>query len=390
MLDILVVEPFSGNISGAQKVTLNIIEMFNEKYSVGVISRKKEGKLKKRLDKYDVIGQLPFENIISAVFGLGNIVQRNKSFFFYFKMLFVIFTCNMYCLYKAIYHRPKYIYTYDPRGLILSCLFMRLFGFKVIWHLHGKLNHSDKTIVFFKKLSSTILVPSYSIRNSFSDKSSINVIYNGFDFSNNISNRKFCHEGVLNITFIGTLIPHKGLHNVIDSMYLLINRRCVERIKLNVVGEYPKNHSVNYKKYLEDLVINLPKSVSVQFCGWSDSPEKYILDSDIVVFPSVIEGTIHLDGIDHKIASSEALPTVLIEALSCGVPVVATKTPGCEEIVSDKSYGVIIDESEPLLIMEGIETILFNSTFYKFSPANIRVKFSKNSMLMNVFHIINK
>ena len=389
MLDVLVVEPFSGNISGAQKVTINIIDMFSEKYNVGIISRKKEGKLKNLLNKYNVIGVLPFENIISTVFGLGNLVQRSKSIKFYFRMAFVILVCNIYCLYKAIYYRPKYIYTYDPRGLVLSCLFMKFFGFKVVWHLHGKLHHSDKTIVFFKKLSSTILVPSYSISDSFKDKSSIHVIYNGFDFNSHVSNREFCQGDILNITFIGTLIPHKGLHNLIDAINLLINHGSVEYIKLNIVGEFPQSNNVNYKKYLEDLVSNLPKNVFVQFCGWSDSPEQYILNSDVVVFPSVIEGTIHLDGKDQKIASSEALPTVLIEALSCGVPVVATRTPGCDEIVSDKSYGVIIDESEPLLIMEGIEKIIINNKFYKFSPTNIRVKFSKSSMFESVFKILS-
>ena len=47
-----------------------------------------------------------------------------------------------------------------------------------------------------------------------------------------------------------------------------------------------------------------------------------------------------------------------MEALACGIPVVATKIWGIPEIITDETYGILIDKQNPNCIFEGLNTAL--------------------------------
>jgi glycosyltransferase involved in cell wall biosynthesis len=69
----------------------------------------------------------------------------------------------------------------------------------------------------------------------------------------------------------------------------------------------------------------------VVFCGFQRNPWKYIARGDVFVLTSHYEG----------------FGNVLVEAMACRVPVVATASPGTRDIVHSGTDGVIVERHEP-------------------------------------------
>jgi glycosyltransferase involved in cell wall biosynthesis len=81
---------------------------------------------------------------------------------------------------------------------------------------------------------------------------------------------------------------------------------------------------------------------AVVLCGFQQNPWKYIARADVFAMTSRYEG----------------FGNVLVEAMACGVPVVATSSPGTREIVSVGSNGLLVDHHEPEAVAAALERIL--------------------------------
>lgn len=91
--------------------------------------------------------------------------------------------------------------------------------------------------------------------------------------------------------------------------------------RLIILGEGPERSA------LEELVNNLGVESCVAIPGFVDNPYAYLARASLFVLSSQWEG----------------LPTVLIEALYCGVPVVSTDCPsGPREILDGGRHGVLV------------------------------------------------
>lgn len=112
---------------------------------------------------------------------------------------------------------------------------------------------------------------------------------------------------------VGNLVENKGHHVAIEAL------RQLPEFHLVVVGEGPQRRS------LEALTDRMGLSSRVAFSGQiaqKDLPHYYSA-ADILVLPS----------------SREGWPNVLLEAMACGTPVVATNVGGVREIVTSDTVG---------------------------------------------------
>ncbi len=112
------------------------------------------------------------------------------------------------------------------------------------------------------------------------------------------------------ISYVGRLIYAKGIQDLIEALWT------VQRALLLVVGKGP------YIKELKKLARE--KRVDVMFLGERKADEiiKYLNASDVFVNPSYSEG----------------LPTSVLEAGACGVPVIATDVGGTREIIGEQGF----------------------------------------------------
>ncbi|WP_434531779.1 glycosyltransferase [Haloarcula sp. NS06] len=94
---------------------------------------------------------------------------------------------------------------------------------------------------------------------------------------------------------------------------------------------------------LETLAAELGIDDVVSFPGFVDNPYGYMAGVDVLAMSSVHEG----------------LPTVLIEALACGCPVVSTNCPsGPAEILKDGEYGPLVNVNDDEGLATAIQTAL--------------------------------
>jgi teichuronic acid biosynthesis glycosyltransferase TuaC len=160
--------------------------------------------------------------------------------------------------------------------------------------------------------------------------SRMTIIPNGVDTDKfTISDRSLCrnelglHEQGKIILFVGTLDPVKGIDSLIRA-FAAINRETVLKARLVIAG------SGYLDKELKGLVESLGISNSVTFLG-AVKHEKlpvWMNAADCLCLPSLREG--------H--------PNVMMEALACGIPVVASAVGSIPEFI-DSTSGYTTDLS---------------------------------------------
>lgn len=149
------------------------------------------------------------------------------------------------------------------------------------------------------------------------DPSRIHVIYNGIDRSVFLpQDRDNCRSGLglgvetPVILFAGNLKPVKGVDLLLEAFSRIEKRG----LQLHILGDGPLRSS------LEKRASSLGISGKVFFHGSVAHREmsRWYSASDILCLPSLNEGT----------------PNVILEALACGIPVVASDTGGIPEVVN--------------------------------------------------------
>lgn len=138
------------------------------------------------------------------------------------------------------------------------------------------------------------------------------------------------------VAFFGRLWKVKGVEYLVKAIPSVVDE--IPNVKFLMVGEGPQKESL--MKLAEDLGI----SEHVMFhapIDYSEMPA-YIKASDCVVLPSLMEG----------------LPVTALEAMACGVPVVATKVGGTPEVVKDGKNGFLLEPGRPEPIAKKVIQLL--------------------------------
>jgi glycosyltransferase involved in cell wall biosynthesis len=159
---------------------------------------------------------------------------------------------------------------------------------------------------------------------------------------------------------VGRLTPQKGLQYLIEG-FKKVREKHPETI-LVILGEG------ELKEELEKLIENLNLEKKVFLLGFQKNPFKFLKNSSIFVLSSMQEG----------------LPMVLIEAMACGLPVIATDCPGGNKEILDPEYnlkvenmrlakyGILIPPKNSKEISKAISLLLENE--------NLRKEYSKRSL----------
>ncbi len=135
------------------------------------------------------------------------------------------------------------------------------------------------------------------------------------------------------ILAVGRLVAEKDFATLIRA-FALVRRRVVS--KLIILGEGAERTA------LEDLVRELGLVDDVVLPGYIQNPYAYMAKSDLFAVSSLYEG----------------LPTVVIEALACGLPVVSTDSDASREALENGKYGVLVPLRDELALANALLTAL--------------------------------
>ena len=140
------------------------------------------------------------------------------------------------------------------------------------------------------------------------------------------------------VLFVGSLLPSKGLRYLIEAMPSVIARSPDTR--LIVVG------CGSGQSKLEELVHALQIEQNVKFEGSVDHRKiaPYFQQCDVFCLPTL----------------SEAFGTVLLEAMSCAKPIVATNVGGVPDVVEHGRSGLIVPLKESKALAQAIITLFEN------------------------------
>jgi glycosyltransferase involved in cell wall biosynthesis len=93
---------------------------------------------------------------------------------------------------------------------------------------------------------------------------------------------------------------------------------------------------------LEAQILELGLSQNVKLLGKSDHVARFLSIADIFVLPSRWEG----------------LPIALLEAMSTGLPVIATRVEGVDEVVLDGEHGILVAVEDVSALAQAILQLL--------------------------------
>ncbi len=136
------------------------------------------------------------------------------------------------------------------------------------------------------------------------------------------------------VVYVGRLVPEKGLRELLDAMAALAPQR--PKLQLALIGEGPMRAEL-------DARIAADPTLRVRLPGAQGPHEvaRWMAASDLVTLPSYSEG--------H--------PNVLVEALACGRPVLATPVGGIPEVV-DADCGLLVPARDPVALARGLRDAL--------------------------------
>ena len=64
-----------------------------------------------------------------------------------------------------------------------------------------------------------------------------------------------------------------------------------------------------------------------------------------------------------KDGNRDGLPTVLLEAMALGVPCISTEVTGIPEVITDRETGVMVPQSNPVVLADAIQRLLTNPAY---------------------------
>ena len=175
----------------------------------------------------------------------------------------------------------------------------------------------------------------------------IHRIYNGLNLAE--FRRADFSSASPTIIAVGRLIDKKGFADLIQACRLLVERG--KSFRCQIFGEGP----------LEEKLCRQIEELNLQNCVELPGPKpqheirKYLAAGTVFVLPSVIDPE----------GGRDNLPTVIMEAMATGLPVVSTGIGGIPEMVIDNETGVLVSAGDADGLADAIDRVIIDLALAK-------------------------
>lgn len=166
-------------------------------------------------------------------------------------------------------------------------------------------------------------------------------------------------DGAMRIVSCAFIVPVKRIQLMMDGIIQLSKKMSDKKFYWTHIGEgSQKNELVKYSQQ------NSPENLSVNFLGYIPSVYEYYKNHPVDLFINT--------------SASEGIPVSIMEAESCGIPVIATAVGGIPEIVSEDFGALLSSNPSPNEIADRILSFV-----KKTSVSDERRKIAKNNWKTN-------
>ena len=152
------------------------------------------------------------------------------------------------------------------------------------------------------------------------------------------------------ILSVANLSPVKGIDILIRSFKKLSKTN--KLIRLFIVGDKENDYGIKMEKMAEDS----PFGLKIHFTGKVGNVINYYSIADIFVLPTIKKG--------------EGCPVSLLEAMSCGIPAIASNVSGIKDIL-DPFPESLFTPGDSDSLTEKLENLIIKKAYKKSSLENI-------------------
>lgn len=249
------------------------------------------------------------------------------------------------------------IYANTQKALIVGALASLLAHRPLVYHLHDILStdHFSSTncylaVTLANRFASIVIANSHATQAAFlaaGGRADItHVVYNGFDIQsyqqNHLHSEQICNqlgltEGQFLVGHFSRLSPWKGQHILLTAL-----AQCPQNVVAIFVGDALFGEE-DYVRQIHQQVSELQLEKRVKFLGFR---------SDVI---SLMRAC-HL--VTHTSTAPEPFGRVIVEAMLCGCPVVASQAGGATELVETGKTGWLVSPGEPTQLASVIMSCL--------------------------------
>ena len=241
------------------------------------------------------------------------------------------------------------IYANTQKAMVVGAIVSLLTNKPLIYHLHDILSpehfsfaNRQLAVSLANRFSSLIIANSKATKTAFikagGKKQLVEVVYNGFNLKQyqNLKPEATRLRQKLNLTrkylvgHFSRLSPWKGQHILLEALIDCPNVTAVF-VGDALFGEY------EYVEKLRQQVKDLKLSDRVHFLGFRTDIPQLMSMCDLIV---------------HTSTSPEPLGRVIIEAMLCGKPIIATAAGGTRELISHGCTGWLTPPGDVLKLAE--------------------------------------
>ncbi len=146
------------------------------------------------------------------------------------------------------------------------------------------------------------------------------------------------------VLFVGRIVPEKGLHILLSAFRDVLSD--ITNATLTIAGTYfGPGDLYSYKKQIESLTHPIQDSIRVTgWCSRSSLPNLYTSCS-VCVHPAIWD---------------EPFANVPLEAMSCGLVVIASSTGGTSELITHREDGLLVPPADTDVLSGTLHEILLS------------------------------
>lgn len=240
--------------------------------------------------------------------------------------------------------RYDIVHTHEYKSLAISRLMRARHSYKIVASAHGYNGTTrrenmyyalDRVMLRYVDAAITPTREMYDRLRRFGlGRDRLHIIPNGIDVADRITPKRTASTGTTHLLFLGRLSIEKDPANLLRATAAMLKDDF--DVKLTIAGDGPERDA------LGRLSTQLGLNGRVQMLGLVSDVMPLLARADILVLPS----------------RTECMPNALLEAMSAGVPVVATNVGGVRELIRNGIDGLLCPADNPFALARAVQRLI--------------------------------
>lgn len=292
-------------------------------------------------------------------------------------------------VFKLLFHKYDLLYiSLTPAGLTFfrDAIFVILAsarGKRIAIHIHGKgvkklevkfLWRYFYRIVFKKVIPILLSEKLYFDIETFKNKSDcffLNNTISSFEFKS-----QFSPQDPISLSYISHLRPLKGVNDLVEVVNVLVNDFNLKNIKIDVIGKFVDEA---YQTQIMNEIANKNLIGNFIFHGplYGEDKMRVLSKKSVFIYPTL----------------EEAWGLVILEAMQCGLPVVAYNEGAISDMVINSQNGYVCSKGDKIEMAARVNEIISTPDLYESYSAQslnyFKHKFTTEEFEKNLINILN-